>query len=191
MLQVVTLVLVCVKSGNSRTYLSIPAASISVVAAIALLVLSLVEETRSARPSFTISIYLSITVLLRSATARTYWHISSDRAIASTTIAAVVDQIVLIVLESCCKKQDLGDERGKASIEETAGFLSRSLFTWLDKLFFTGYRKALSPSDLNSIDRCLSAPQLASDFESLQKNSTGVYKLGRSHYYSPANITLL
>jgi len=82
-------------------------------------------------------------------------------------------QLVLIALESCSKKQDLGNGGRKVSDEESAGFMSRSLFMWLDKLFLTGYQRTLTASDLEPIDSVLSASKLANDFERLQKNHTG------------------
>jgi hypothetical protein len=174
-LQVVTLILICLQSGYDRTYASVPAASLSVVAAFALILLSHIEHIRSVRPSFLIAIYLCITVVLRSATVRTYLLVNPHGAVASTTLAVVVVQLVIIALESYSKKQDLGHGSRKVSDEESAGFLSRSLFTWLNKLFLTGYRRTLTASDLEPIDGVLSASQLANDFESLQKNPTGAY----------------
>lgn len=121
---------------------------------------------------------------------RTYWLLNPHGAIASTTFAGVVVQLILIALESRSKKQDLSDGSQKVSDEESASFVSRSLFTWLNKLFIAGYQRTLTALDLESIDVVLSASHLANDFERLQKNPTSASDQGLS-YQNPFTDTML
>jgi ATP-binding cassette subfamily C (CFTR/MRP) protein 1 len=158
------------QSNDERTSLSVAAAVLSLSTSLALALLSYVEHKKSACPSFVIGLYLCIDVLLKSATARTYWFLYSNKGIGSITICAAVSQLVMLVLESWNKVKLLANGGQDIAAEEAAGFLSFSLFTWLDTLFFAGYRKALTPSDLGPIDCSLRASQLSPKFRCVQVN---------------------
>lgn len=174
LLQVALLVVLCRQSDESRHAISVSGASLSLIATVFLVPLSHLEHVRTIRPSFLISAYLCTTLLLRCAVARTYWLIQPHGALASITLSGILVQIILIVLENVSKdllKQDSGI---KLSSEEKAGFLSRSLFAWLNSLFYTGYRRPLVPSDLGPIDPNLGASKLLRDFQALQMYSKGM-----------------
>jgi ATP-binding cassette subfamily C (CFTR/MRP) protein 1 len=182
-LQVITLILICHQKPHDRIYVSIPAASISVVATCALFLLSHIEHIKSNRPSFLIAIYLCITVVFRCAIARTYWLLDPHDSVPSTTLTVIAVQLVLIALESCSKKEGPTPGVRNASDEQSAGFLSRSLFIWLDPLFLIGYRRTLTASDLEPIDGVLGSSQLADEFKDLQKYPTSAFD-DRSFYQS-------
>jgi len=166
-LQLATLICICIRSERI-TNLSVPSAALNLVAAIALVALSHLEHTRSIRSSFLIGLYLCITVLLRAATARTYWFLYGNGPIASTTLAAVLVQLVIIAFEECSKRKWLGAEHGGVSAEELAGFLSRTLFCWLAPLFLAGYRRAFTPSDIQPIDSSIGSSLSEGKFDRLQ-----------------------
>ncbi|KAI4863021.1 putative ATP-binding cassette transporter [Hypoxylon rubiginosum] len=167
LLELATLILICV-TKNEKTAVSVPAAVLTVVATVALAILSFFEHARSRRPSLLIGFYLVIISLLRAVVARTYWFIESGRPAASLTIAEIIVQLAIVALESCSKRPWFIDEGQWISAEETASFLSRSLFTWLGNLFITGYRRQLTALDLHLIDHALSASQLEGKFGQLQ-----------------------
>ncbi|KAI9650765.1 hypothetical protein NHQ30_000792 [Ciborinia camelliae] len=143
------------------------------IAAIFLALLSHLEHMRSTSPSLILGLYLCITVLLKSATTRTYWLLSNTdiayEHVAETNLVAVLIEIIIIVLESWSKKQWLL-ESTKVATEELASFADRSLFIWLDKLLLHGYRRKLTPLDLQPIDRTLSTSCLANEFHDIQKS---------------------
>jgi ATP-binding cassette, subfamily C (CFTR/MRP), member 1 len=103
--------------------------------------------------------------------ARTYWSLETYNAIASIALAALVVQIVMAVLESGRKPQPENVKR--ESREETAGFISRSLFLWLNGLLWTGYRRTLDIADLQPIAQVLYARQLSARFASIFDINTG------------------
>lgn len=140
LIQLTTLVLTCI--NHARTFLSVPATTLSMVAAISLALLSHFEHTRSLSPSLTIRSYLCTTVLLKAITTRTYWLLANTDTgyihVAEASSVALVFQIIIIVLESWSKKQWLF-ENTKVVDEELASFVDRSLFVRLGKLLLYGY----------------------------------------------------
>lgn len=146
------------------------------IAAISLAFLSHLEHMRSTSPSFTIGLYLCITILFKSAITRTYWLLANGdtayKHVAETNLVAVLLQIIIIILESWSKRQWL-IENNKVADEEVASFANRSLFIWLDKLLLHGWRRKLTPLDLQPIDRTLSTFCLANDFHDIQKSPKG------------------
>lgn len=151
MLELLTLVFIGTDHGET-TRISIPSAILSLLASLAIVILSHYEHTRSQRPSFLLAFYLCLTVLLRSVMARTYWSLGTYRTVASIAIAALVVQIVMAVLENGVKQQhSIEAHTEKISKEEIAGFVSRSLFLWLNSLLWTGYRRTLTSLDLNQL----------------------------------------
>src|SRR4051812_19282570 len=119
---------------------SIPGSALSFFASLLLLVLSYQEHTRSCRPSFLLVCYLCITALLRAVMVRTYWSLGGEERITWTKICSVIVQLTMIVLESWTKRDLFLKSNDKLSREETASFLSRSLFLWINNTMGTGYR---------------------------------------------------
>ncbi|KAI0536463.1 putative ATP-binding cassette transporter [Xylaria digitata] len=160
-LELAFLIITCAGPGTS---ISIATAALCFVASVVLLVLSHVEHTRSIRSSDVLGFYLVITSLLRSAVVRTYWYLDGFHTIASLSLASLLVQLGILTLETWSKRRWLIDGVRKGSPEECASFLSRSLFTWVNSLFFTGYRRQLTDSDLRIIDNGLSGSELESKF---------------------------
>jgi ATP-binding cassette, subfamily C (CFTR/MRP), member 1 len=111
--------------------------------------------------------YLLITALLRAAVVRTYWYIDGFHTTASISLTSLLVQIGILALESCSKRQWLIDSSRGGSPEESASFLSRSLFAWLNHLFLTGYRRQLTDFDVQIIDSSLSGQGLEPQYERL------------------------
>ena len=170
-LEVVTSALICSKNDDI-TRISVPAAALSLVAGLALLMLSHFEHMRSHRPSFLIGLYLLINLLLRATMVRTYWHIGGYRSVASATLASILVQLVVLGLESYNKSHLVGEKETSVSAEGSAGFLARSLFIWLNPLFVTGYRRSLTADDLQLIDESLASKNVANGFHRLQSTPT-------------------
>lgn len=172
-LELLSLIFIGTDHGET-THVSIPAAVLSLLASVAIAIVSHYEHTRSHRPSFLLAFYLCLTVLFRSVMARTYWSLDTYRTVASIAIAALVVQIVMAVLENGGKDQAFKEAQPKKrSSEETAGFISRSLFLWLNRLLWTGYRRTLAASDLQPIDQNLNSTRLSARFASVSAPNTG------------------
>ncbi|KAI0506235.1 putative ATP-binding cassette transporter [Xylaria bambusicola] len=160
-LELTLLIVTCLGSGG-RTSITVATAALSFVASVALIVLSHVEHVRSAGPSDIIGFYLVITALLRAAVVRTYRFI--DIAIASRHFASLAVQLAVLALESWSKRRWLIDAASRGNPEECASFLSTSLFAWVNRLFFVGYRRQLTESDLRIIDSSLKTSELEPSF---------------------------
>jgi hypothetical protein len=76
-------------------------------------------------------------------------------------------QIVLVTLEECSKRKYFLDRSLDVSAEETAGFLGRSFFAWLNRSFVRGYRRPLQMPDI-VIDDSLASAKMAAGFGRLQ-----------------------
>lgn len=170
-LSLVQLILTCLLPDGWKTSLSAAAVALDFLAACAMLLAVPLEHTRSIRPSFVIACYLAIDVLLRAALTRTYRHLEGYIFITWTCLATVLVHLCLLVLETCRKIGDARSTGQLVSSEESASFLSRSLFIWLDRLLVTGYRHPLKLEELGPIDRSLSSELLAARFRTLSKPS--------------------
>lgn len=92
---------------------------------------------------------------------RTYWSLEAHRSVAGAALAALLVQLFMAVLESGRLR---GLEDTKQSPEESASFVSRSLFLWLNRLLWTGYQRTLTAADLGPIHRSLYTAQLDTQF---------------------------
>ncbi|KAF2277337.1 putative ATP-binding cassette transporter [Westerdykella ornata] len=168
-LELAVLVQVCVRR-NGATHASVPSAALAFIAATSVVILSHYEHTKSYRPSFLIALNLSVTALLGAARTRTYWLIEGKENLAKTSLAALVVQLVVISLESASKRNHIVDVIGVLS-EELAGFMSRSLFIWLNQVMITGYRRLLTPADVRPIDVSLCSVRLKPKFDRILKET--------------------
>ncbi|PYH48029.1 putative multidrug resistance protein [Aspergillus saccharolyticus JOP 1030-1] len=157
-LRVALLTLWCIQPVTSA---SIASATLSLLGSGAVLALSLLEHTRSERPSSLLCIYLLFDSLFNAAQLRSLYlrrHLSNLSIITSVALGT---EIVLLLLEIVNKRAGLYDAfRNKYSPETTSGIINRSFFWWLSPLFLRGYRRNLSLQDLDRVDQKLSARPL-------------------------------
>lgn len=160
-LQVAVVVVWCtVQSG--RTPASVPSASLTVVAALSLGILSYVEHRRSIRPSLLIVVFLLFSALFDIAQTRTLWLRGGDDyvTLAALLWANLAVKLLLLVLESYEKRSFLTKPYNEYAAEELGGILNRSIFWWINPLLLQGYRSVLSPNDLSNIDQQLASETL-------------------------------
>jgi len=163
------LICICAKDKSERTSISIPAAVLSFLASLQLVLVSHFEHVRTYRPSFLIALYLPITLLLRIATVRTYQFIDGAKSPTfAIALSAVLVQTAIIVLETCSKRKWFLPQARDVSPEEAAGLWSRGAFSWLNRLLVTGYRRTLQSDDLRIIDPALESALIADEFSRLQ-----------------------
>ncbi|QGA20124.1 hypothetical protein EYB26_007825 [Talaromyces marneffei] len=92
-------------------------------------------------------------------------HISIPAAVLSFLASlAILWQFLKMVGKQQTSTEAHTEKRSK---EETAGFVSRSLFIWLNLLLWTGYRRALTALDLQPIDPNLYSSRLSVRFASI------------------------
>jgi ATP-binding cassette subfamily C (CFTR/MRP) protein 1 len=135
------------------------------------------EHTKSSTPSFLLSIYFLMTVLLDTVRIRTLWQSGESAALCSTFVAGFAAKLALLVAESWSKRSYLALNDRELAGEEIAGFLSRSLFLWLNPLLMKGFSSWLAPSDLSPIDSTLNSARIASSFEGVTYTHYGEISL--------------
>lgn len=142
----------------THTRATIPAAVLGLLASLGVGLLSWLEHDRSVRPSFVLSMYLFLSVLLDTARARTLWMLGPNQTIPAIFTCTLALRAVMILLESTEKRRILVPQHKGYSKEVTSGTFNRSVFFWLTSLFINGYRNILKLEDLYPLD-----PKLASE----------------------------
>lgn len=139
----------------------------SLIAALSVLSLVIVEHTKTIRPSTLLSIYLVTAILAGAVQLRTIiirpWATAISPGIANLMITSLVCKILLFVLESWPKERTiyLYDRVGEEhSPEEKTGFFGRAVFWWLIPLFWSGYKSVLTPEDLFPLESKLNSHSL-------------------------------
>lgn len=157
------MVLCILKSQRLRAFF-LSSAAVAFISALCLIPLSHLEHVKSPRPSMLLSIFLSLTLLLDIAQTRTLWLASNNTAESTFCrlfTSAVVIKAVCFGLESQHKSKWLRWTDSKQhSPEEWSGFYVLGVFSWLNALFLTGYRKTLTLADLYPLDPALSSEVL-------------------------------
>ncbi|KAG9258286.1 multidrug resistance-like protein [Emericellopsis atlantica] len=150
------------EDDTSQTITTVPSAALALVASIVFAVLSTLKQRASLRPSLLITAYLSLSVLLDAARARTLWLSPSvSTSTRSLLTASLTLRAVILLLESTEKRSYLLPEYRSVSAETTSGPINTSLFWWLNPLFLRGYRSLLHYDHLGRLDEELESERLA------------------------------
>jgi ATP-binding cassette subfamily C (CFTR/MRP) protein 1 len=147
--------LLVLQTRTPSTKASIPAATLSMLAALAVLLLSPLEHSRSLRPSIVLNIYLLISIAFDSVQVRTLYLRNSPKAISALSAATVGIKITLFGLEALSKRRYLRFPYQNLSPETTSGIISLSLFWWLNPIFLRGLGRILTLNDLFITDQAL------------------------------------
>lgn len=160
--------LISVAAGSfDITSMFIVSSVLKLVSAMFMITLSLIDHSKSLRPSMLLNGYLFLTLLLDAAQARTLFLSSGDKpehsysVIFSTGIALKVG---ILLLEAQRKSRWVDWDDKEHSPEETSGIFSLGVFFWLNKLFLDGYRKVLTLEDLYPLDNGLKGEALHEKF---------------------------
>lgn len=132
-----------------------------------MITLSLVDHSKSARPSVLLSSYLFLTLLLDAAQARTLFLSSGGRpelTYSSIFSAALALKVGILLLEARRKSRWVSWDEKEHSPEETSGIFSLGVFFWLNNIFLEGYRKVLTIKDLYPLDSSLNSELLHQEF---------------------------
>lgn len=153
-------------SGDTITHtrVSIATAALVVIASIAACLLQWLEHERSLRPSFVLSTYFFLSILLDLPRARTLWMLGSYRLIPILYICSLAMKAVTLSLESW-EKRDILISGKDYSFEATSGTLSRSVFWWLMPIFREGFKRNLTLDDMYPLDEKLRAEELHHSLE--------------------------
>ena len=109
---------------SETTSISIASAVLSLLAALALIALSVLEHRNAPRPSFIISIYLILSLFFDITRTRTMW-LGNSPALAGRATAALMLQGAVLLLETVDKRKMLLGEYKILSSEATSSLPDR------------------------------------------------------------------
>ena len=167
--------LVLVARGSLHvTSIFVASSALQLVAALSMTALSVLDHVKSPRPSVLLSIYLSLTLLLDAAQARTLFLSSDGKpelVYSGIFTAKVAVKAGILLLEALHKSKWVKWDAKKHSPEETSGIFSLGVFFWLIRMFLTGYKKTLTPEDLYPLDSSFDAKSLHEKFSANMDHS--------------------
>lgn len=175
------IVLAAVARNPVATPAGASAAALALISSMLLVVLASLEQTRALAPSTPLILFVACTALLDIARVRTLF-LKGQVLPAATLSAGVALRLLLLVLESRSKKNDLAaTSSAEASPEKLAGPLSRTVFHWVNPLLMLGFRGSLRGRSLGPIDAKLNAAYLTEIFTPIpQRVQAGLVKGGLS-----------
>ncbi|KAJ6779285.1 hypothetical protein PWT90_07900 [Aphanocladium album] len=186
---VVTSLILLLKTASLATWAteghvasaSAMASSIAAIAsAIFLVPLSQYEHNRTVRPSSLICLYLLATTIFEIARVRTLWLLQPfSLPLATVATISLAVRALLLAIEAQEKGVYLTSAHEKASPECKSGILSRSVYWWINDLFFRGFRSDLSLQDLYNLSESLASKRLTSNLQQ-RWNDDGI-KHSRKH----------
>lgn len=147
-----------------RIRTSLPSTVIAIVASLALLYLSSIEHTRSARPSSTINAYIFFSILLDIPQARSLWLRLGSSPVPGLFTAALAVKVVVFYLEARSKRSSLLPPYSSYAPESLVNLYDRIVLWWLKPLFLKGYGSVISMDGLLAIDQDLSSDRVERKF---------------------------
>ncbi|OTB09170.1 hypothetical protein M426DRAFT_7187 [Hypoxylon sp. CI-4A] len=149
-----------------ETRASLPTAIINVIAAILIVVLSWMEDSRAIRPSTILVVFLLVTAILDLAQARTLWLQHLSMPIAAIFTVSIIGKAFMLILENGEKTSYLRLQvDGDLSPESTSGIINRSFLWWMNDLYRKGFRSALTLDDLYPLDKQLASNALSFEIQ--------------------------
>lgn len=147
-----------------RTKASFPAAILSLLASIGLLYLSILEHSRSIRPSSMINAYVLFSLALEIPQSRTLWLRPFPRLISALFTSSLGIKLVILVLEAHNKRRILLASYLAHAPELLVSLYERTVLWWLNALFIDGYRGNIPFDRLFDIDDALASGKIEEIF---------------------------
>ncbi|RDW75794.1 hypothetical protein BP5796_06615 [Coleophoma crateriformis] len=182
---VIQLVFTVFRTANFAlaTPFSLSSAVLNVIATLAAVFLSYLEDQRSVNPSSLLVLYLSAESILSLPRLRSLWMLSYAGVCTILWTAAVVFNVSALILESVRKTRFLKNNEKNATLEEICGFWGRSFFIWILPLFKHGYTTILTLDNMGQIDQELQGKPAHERLEA-------VWKADTSHKHAMLKSTL-
>lgn len=133
-----------------RTATSTAAAVLALIVAMVLVPLSHTEHVRLIRPSTLICVYLVASMFFDAVQARTLFITGDNFAISVTLCCSIATKIIMLFLEASEKRAYLRTSYNSYPPESIASTFNRTFLWWLNRIFFTGFRKIMTLDDLRS-----------------------------------------
>lgn len=111
------------------------------------------EHQRTLQSTAFIAIWLFVTILCDCVRARSYFLRSGLSNIGICTAVTASLKVALLGLQEWSKASLIVDDKTRdvAGKEATCGFISRTLFVWINKMFFFGFRNILHLKELDDL----------------------------------------
>lgn len=135
------------------TPFSLSSDALNVIAALAAIFLSYLEDQRSVNPSSLLVLYLSAESILSLPRLRSLWILSSAATCTIVWTFVVILNFAALILESLRKVGFLKASEKNVTTEEICGFWGRSFYIWILPLFKQGYSTVLTLDNMGQIDQ--------------------------------------
>uniref|UniRef100_A0A8H7KFW9 ABC transporter n=1 Tax=Bionectria ochroleuca TaxID=29856 RepID=A0A8H7KFW9_BIOOC len=146
-----SLLVLWIFGSGPKVRTSVAESAVGIVEAIVIAALSLTEHVRSQKSSLLLSVYLFLSLLLHIPFARSLWIRENTVFLASAFTFLLVVKAVLLAFEEIPRSSVMASPR-KYGGEYSAGMVSRTLFWWLNRLFYLGFHRAIEVDDLGDIN---------------------------------------
>lgn len=129
------------------------------------------------QPSFTVSSYVIVSMLLDATRARTFTMRPGLEATGALIgVVAAFKFTLMLLLE--VRTRLVPQVEAQNIVEElTGGFLNRTVMAWVNALLLTGFRRNLRMDDLKNLDETYSARYLDQQFSKIWDKSTSSYAI--------------
>jgi hypothetical protein len=125
----------------------------SLLAALGLSLLLLLEQQRSLKSSDLATIYLVASILCDVVTLTMPSGVSTHIGLSRPILFRCFTHLALLILECRSKRPVFNALKNPQSLEELSGVLSRVFFTWINPILLQGYRNILVDQDLPPLSR--------------------------------------
>lgn len=162
-----TLLVLAAADAIPTTSMFIASSVLNLMSAFCMVSLSLLDHSRSPRPSFLLNSYLLLTLIFDVAQTRTLFLLSDDRpelTYSSIFCASIALKGGVLLLEAHQKTRWVTWDAKKHSPEETSGVFSLGVFFWLNRLFLLGYKTVLKSESLYPLDSSFNSEVLHEQF---------------------------
>jgi ATP-binding cassette subfamily C (CFTR/MRP) protein 1 len=164
----------------SHTSATLPLTIITLVASVAVFVLSWFEHDRSTRPSLIVTSYLFLSAFLDLPRIRTLWLVGESRTISILFSTSLALRIFMLVLESVSKRGLLYPQYKDLQEDDTRTIFHEAGFWWLNPLFAAAYNKNLGLNDLYPLEAGLRSEHWHKAFLHAWDNGTNARLILRS-----------
>lgn len=140
-------------SGERASESAIAAATVLVAAALCLAPMIYWEHRRTLQSTSFIAIWLIISALCDIIRSRSLFLRPGLDNVGILAVVAAALKLFTLGLEEVSKASLIADERTRKDTgkEATSGFLSRTLFVWINRMFFFGFKNILRLDTLDSL----------------------------------------
>lgn len=143
---------------------SVASAILDLASALVIVILVDLEHFRSLRPSFLVSAYLFLTLILDLARVRTAWLLLGHPAYSACFSTSLAVKAILLTLNNIEKRKWFAPTEKDHSAENVSGPFSRGLFLWLNDLLWNGHSKLLTGDGLPNVNEKILSSELATRF---------------------------